>query len=65
MYATPFAFLIDPQGVIASKGIINNAQHIGFVLSRAHPESQGGESDSELSGAERGASEEFHSSSYV
>ncbi len=65
MYATPFAFLIDPQGVIASKGIINNGQHIGFVLSRAHPESKGGESGSELSGTERGASEESHSNSHV
>jgi methylamine dehydrogenase accessory protein MauD len=64
-YATPFAFLIDPQGVIASKGIINNAQHIGFVLSRARPGSKADESDSELSGTERGASEEFHSSSCV
>ncbi len=65
MYATPFAFLIDPQGVIASKGIINNGQHIGFVLSHAHPESQGGESDSELSGTDRGESEESHSNSHV
>jgi methylamine dehydrogenase accessory protein MauD len=31
--ATPFAFLIDEKGVIASKGIINNRQHIGYVLS--------------------------------
>jgi methylamine dehydrogenase accessory protein MauD len=33
MYATPFAFLIDERGVIASKGIINNGQQIGFVFS--------------------------------
>jgi methylamine dehydrogenase accessory protein MauD len=32
MFATPFAFLVDEQGVIASKGIVNNAQHIGYVL---------------------------------
>jgi methylamine dehydrogenase accessory protein MauD len=33
VYATPFAFLIDPKGVIVSKGIINNRQHIRYVLS--------------------------------
>jgi len=32
-FATPFGFLIDERGVIASKGIINNRQHIEFVLS--------------------------------
>jgi hypothetical protein len=31
-FATPFGFLIDERGVIASKGIINNRQHIEFVL---------------------------------
>jgi hypothetical protein len=35
VFATPFAFLIDEQGIIASKGIVNNRQHIEFVLSRA------------------------------
>jgi methylamine dehydrogenase accessory protein MauD len=34
-FATPFAFLIDERGVIASKGLINNRQHIEFVLSGA------------------------------
>jgi methylamine dehydrogenase accessory protein MauD len=33
VFATPFAFLIDEKGVIASKGIINNRQHIRYVLS--------------------------------
>jgi methylamine dehydrogenase accessory protein MauD len=33
MFATPFAFLIDEKGIIASKGIVNNQQHIGYVLS--------------------------------
>ena len=32
-FATPFAFLIDEGGLIASKGIINNRQHIDLVLS--------------------------------
>jgi methylamine dehydrogenase accessory protein MauD len=33
VFATPFAFLIDEKGVIASKGIINNRQQIRYVLS--------------------------------
>jgi peroxiredoxin len=33
--ATPFAFLIDEKGVIASKGIIRNERHIGYVLAGA------------------------------
>jgi methylamine dehydrogenase accessory protein MauD len=33
VYATPFAFLIDERGVIVSKGLINNRQHIDLVLS--------------------------------
>ncbi len=64
MYATPFAFLIDPQGVIASKGIINNGQHIGFVLARAeagYKSSQ--ESDKQSSGIEGGESDESVSNS--
>jgi methylamine dehydrogenase accessory protein MauD len=35
VFATPFAFLIDEQGIIASKGIVNNRQHIEFVLAGA------------------------------
>jgi methylamine dehydrogenase accessory protein MauD len=35
VFATPFAFLIDAKGVIVSKGIINNRQHIRYVLSGA------------------------------
>jgi methylamine dehydrogenase accessory protein MauD len=34
-FATPFAFLIDEQGIVASKGIITNKQHIGYVLAGA------------------------------
>lgn len=37
MYATPFAFLLDEQGLIVSRGIVKNAQHIKFVLSEALP----------------------------
>jgi methylamine dehydrogenase accessory protein MauD len=34
MFATPFAFLIDERGIIRSNGIINNRQHIRYVLDR-------------------------------
>jgi methylamine dehydrogenase accessory protein MauD len=32
VFATPFAFLIDEKGVIASKGIIHSRQHMSYVL---------------------------------
>jgi methylamine dehydrogenase accessory protein MauD len=35
MFATPFAFLIDEHGVIASNGIVNNRQHVRFLFSAA------------------------------
>jgi methylamine dehydrogenase accessory protein MauD len=35
MYTTPFAFVIDERGAIAAKGIINNGQHLGFLLAGA------------------------------
>ena len=62
VFATPFAFLIDERGVIASKGIINNRQHIGYILDGARAESNG-HADREPSGAARGESEEVRSSS--
>jgi peroxiredoxin len=33
VFATPFAFLIDERGIIVSKGIVSNRQHIDLVLS--------------------------------
>ncbi|MGD9857858.1 MAG: peroxiredoxin family protein [Planctomycetaceae bacterium] len=33
VFATPFAFLIDEHGVIASNGIVGSAQYLGYVLS--------------------------------
>jgi methylamine dehydrogenase accessory protein MauD len=35
VFVTPFAFLIDEQGVITSKGIAGNKQYLGYVLSGA------------------------------
>jgi methylamine dehydrogenase accessory protein MauD len=56
MYATPFAFLIDEHGVISSKGIINNGQHIGFVLSGAGDATKNGQTEPEPATAEAGVS---------
>jgi peroxiredoxin len=46
-YATPFAFLIDERGVIVSKGIINNGQHIDFVLTGAGTVAKNGHAEPE------------------
>jgi len=46
-FVTPFAFLIDEQGVIASKGIVNNGQHIDFVLSGAGEAARNGQHEAE------------------
>jgi methylamine dehydrogenase accessory protein MauD len=35
VFATPFAFVIDEQGVIASNGIVGSAQYLGYVLTGA------------------------------
>jgi peroxiredoxin len=35
VFATPFAFLIDEQGVVVSKGILMSRQHVGLLLSTA------------------------------
>ncbi len=35
VFATPFAFLIDEKGIIASKGIAGTGQHLGYVLTGA------------------------------
>jgi methylamine dehydrogenase accessory protein MauD len=56
VFATPFAFLIDERGVIRSKGIINNKQHIGFVLSGAGDAAMNGQAEPESVGAEVEAS---------
>jgi methylamine dehydrogenase accessory protein MauD len=52
VFATPFAFLIDEQGVIRSKGIVNNRQHLGFVLSGAGEAEHNGQAEAEPAGTE-------------
>ena len=59
--ATPFAFLINEKGVIASKGIVNSKEQIGFVLSGrrdgAKAEHEEAESPSESETVESNGSE--------
>ncbi len=47
VFATPFAFLIDEKGAIASKGIINNRQRIRYVLSGTCGSETNGHAESE------------------
>jgi methylamine dehydrogenase accessory protein MauD len=35
VFATPFAFVIDEQGIITSRGLAGSKQHLSFVLSDA------------------------------
>jgi methylamine dehydrogenase accessory protein MauD len=57
-FVTPFAFLIDERGVIASRGIIATKQHIRYVLSGARDGASNGHAESEPPGAGRAESEE-------
>jgi methylamine dehydrogenase accessory protein MauD len=54
VFATPFGFLIDENGVIASKGIINNGQHVDLVLSGARDGVKHGRVEEEPAGAAAG-----------
>jgi methylamine dehydrogenase accessory protein MauD len=64
MFASPFAFLIDEQGLIASKGIINNRRQIGYVLD-GHRPVRDAHVGREATGAERGESEAFQIHSHL
>jgi methylamine dehydrogenase accessory protein MauD len=55
VFATPFAFLVNEQGVICSKGIVSEREHLGFVLSSSIAEAESEHAESELSGAEAGS----------
>jgi methylamine dehydrogenase accessory protein MauD len=61
-FATPFAFLIDEKGVVASRGIISNKQQIDYVLSAAGG-AKNGHAISESPGIEIAEPEESHSHS--
>jgi methylamine dehydrogenase accessory protein MauD len=51
VFVTPFAFLIDEQGIIASKGIAGSREYLGYVLTGAgnrpgHEDAHAGAEDS-------------------
>jgi peroxiredoxin len=54
VFATPFAFLIDEQGVVRSTGIVNNGQHVGYVLSGRGAAEKDEPAAAEGNGTERG-----------
>jgi methylamine dehydrogenase accessory protein MauD len=56
VFATPFAFLIDANGVIVSKGIINNRQHLRYVLSAARAPGSNGHDAAESDDSAEGKS---------
>lgn len=58
VFATPFAFLIDEKGVIASKGIINSRHHIRYVLAGTRVGDRNGHAEVETDVAESVASKE-------
>jgi peroxiredoxin len=58
VFATPFAFLIDERGVIASRGIVSTKQYLGFVLTRAGQDEKAGDSEADSSGASVGLAAE-------
>jgi methylamine dehydrogenase accessory protein MauD len=37
VFATPFAFLIDEQGLVAAKGIVSQRHHLGYLLASVAP----------------------------
>ena len=51
VFATPFAFLIDEQGVIASRGIVNSKQQIGFVLDARRDATKTAHAEADSNGA--------------
>ncbi len=46
-FATPFAFLIDEQGIVRSKGIAGSRQYLGYVLSGAGQQKPHDEAESD------------------
>jgi methylamine dehydrogenase accessory protein MauD len=59
--ATPFAFLINEQGVIVSKGLVSNKQYMGFVLESRAAEAKSVPSEGESDPGVAAESPGFHS----
>jgi methylamine dehydrogenase accessory protein MauD len=62
--ATPFAFLIDEQGVIASKGFVSNKQYMSFVLERRSATEKIESAEADTGEADTNESEESRSLSH-
>jgi methylamine dehydrogenase accessory protein MauD len=63
VFATPFAFLIDEQTVVRSKGLVTSKQHLGYVISGAGDKGREFHAETERNGRERGEFQESVSSS--
>jgi hypothetical protein len=49
VFATPFAFLVNEEGRIASKGIVGEREHLGFVLSKVNAGAESAHAEAEMS----------------
>lgn len=56
-FATPFAFLIDEQGIVRSKGIVGSRQYLGYVLSGAGQHKKHDETEADGGEPQRSESE--------
>jgi peroxiredoxin len=54
VFATPFAFLIDEEGIITSKGLVGSRQHLTYVLTGAGQRSKQHSVESESDRSEQG-----------
>jgi len=61
VFATPFAFLIDEQGLIASRGLANNKQHISFVLNRRRDGAKADHAEADANGTDNSESQDSRS----
>lgn len=62
VFVTPFAFLVDEHGIIASKGIAGSRQYLNYVLTCAGYRDPHDLSEPESSGSQNNAFEVSHSS---
>ncbi len=56
VFATPFAFLIDERGIIASRGIASTKQYLGYILTRAGSKPEDALKENKATGTERDSS---------